>query len=402
MTSVRPLRRAALAAAGLTAAFAAALDAAAGAAAPLDADVLTIGVLLPQTGEGSPIGLPGTVAAESAVAAINRADVFDQPVRLLKADEGSTIDEARAGLEELLDEEVDAVVGPASSLVTLEILGDLMDAGIITCSPTATAIALDDYPNRSLFFRTVPSDSQAANGIAVQAARTGVTAATVVYLDDAFGRPYAREVISSLRDRNIDVTAELPLDVAAAELSEEAATLAESETGTIIVIADADHGQLMLNALAEVLVDPPRIIVNDAMRNAPAGEVADWPAAFRDAIEGVSPLGTPQTEDEPTGPFATNAFDCVNLIALASLAAASDDPDDVAAQIRPVANDGFGCATFADCAATIAAGRDVDYNGPRGRLTLATDGDPAPPWLAVFRFAESGLAENTGLVRPNE
>ena len=35
----------------------------------------------------------------------------------------------------------------------------LLVAGVVTCSPSATALALDDYPDNKLFFRTVPSDS---------------------------------------------------------------------------------------------------------------------------------------------------------------------------------------------------------------------------------------------------
>ena len=38
--------------------------------------------------------------------------------------------------------------------------------GLVACSPTAAAMALDDFPDRGLFVRTIPSDSLQAAAIA--------------------------------------------------------------------------------------------------------------------------------------------------------------------------------------------------------------------------------------------
>lgn len=364
--------------------------------------VLTIGILLPQTGEGSSIGNPGIAAATQAVNEINNAGgVLSGPIRLVIADEGTTLEDAQAGVDTLLSQNVDAIVGPGSSLVALDVLDQLMAAGVVTCSPTATSMTLDDFPNRELFFRTIPSDSLAAEGIAVQAGRTGVTAATVVYLDDGFARPIARAVRAALLENSIDPNPDVPLKPAGDDYAEVAQRLETSEPGTIIVIADSEHGWAMLSAMAEVFDDPPTIIVNDAMREPPAELVAALPETFRTAIQGVSPLGTPQNlDDEPTGPFATNSYDCVNLIGLASLVADSDQPAAIAAEIRRVANEGAGCASFKDCVEAIDAGRgNIDYEGPWHRVTISAKGDSVPAYLMLFRFADSGIAADAGTSR---
>lgn len=361
--------------------------------------VLTIGVLLPQTGEGSTIGLPGITAVELAVAAINEEGVFEEPVRLVKADEGATVEEARAAVEALLSQDVDAVVGPASSLVALEVLDDLMNAGVVTCSPAATSIALDNYPNRELFFRSVPSDSLAADALAAHAKRTGVTTATVVYLDDAFGRPFAREVMSALDARDIRLVNEVPLGPGDSDYSDEALQLASAEaTGTILLIADSEHGWAMLTDLAEVFPNPPRIIVNDALRRPPSVEiVTSLPNLFRVAIDGYSPMAMPESAGEPEGPYATHSYNCVNLIALASVAAGTDDPADIASELRSVANDGAECATFAECVPGIEQGLDVNYNGPGGLLLeIDADGDPSRARFQLFQFDVDGFDVGTG------
>jgi branched-chain amino acid transport system substrate-binding protein len=360
--------------------------------------VLTIGVLLPQTGQGATLGIPGTTAANLAVSEINEAGgVNGEDVRFVREDEGDSLDAAQAAIDRLLEQDVDAIVGPASSLVALQYLDDLMAAGVLTCSPLATAMALDEFPNRELFFRTIASDSMSAEGIAVQARRTGVTTATVVYVDDAYGRPLARAVIAALGNLDVEVVAERPLNGGDTDFTDDASAIAESEPGTLIVLADSNRGWAMLGALAQVFDDPPRIVVSDPLRQPPsADQVAALPANFRSAVEGISPSGTPQG-DEPVGPFATNSYDCVNLIALAAVMAGTDAPTDIARQIRTVANSGAGCNDFLRCIDTINDDRDIDYNGPRGRLSIGANGDPGLGLLMLFGFPdESGIAKDLG------
>lgn len=366
--------------------------------APQEADgVLRIGVLLPQTGEGAAVGIPSTTAASNAVDLINAAGgVFGEDVALVREDEGDSLESAGAAIDRLLEADVDAIVGPASSIVALEYLDDLMAADVLTCSPLATSMALDTYPNRDLFFRTISSDSRIADGLATQAQRTGVTTATVVYVDDAFGRPFARRVISSLRELDVEVKQEVPYR-ADDDLAATASDLADAESGTIVLIADSASGWALLTELSTVMQDdPPSIVVNDALRLPPSAEqVAALPEQFRMAVEGISPLGTPSA-DEPVGPFATNSYDCVNLIALAALVAGVDDPTTIAEHVRAVANSGAGCQTFVECLDRLETGPNIDYNGPRARLALGTSGDPSLAFLMLFGFNASGIGGDLG------
>ncbi|MEL0075156.1 MAG: ABC transporter substrate-binding protein, partial [Ilumatobacter sp.] len=103
---------------------------------------LRIGTLLPTTGAGAGLGTPLTAAVQASVDSINESGgVLGQPVELVTTDETSTVD-----LSALVGAGVDAIVGPASSNVALRVLGEATAAGLVVCSPTATAIALDDVP----------------------------------------------------------------------------------------------------------------------------------------------------------------------------------------------------------------------------------------------------------------
>ena len=166
--------------------------------------VLRIGLLLPESGEGATIGQPLIDAARLAVEQINAAGgVLGRPVELETFDEGNNATTAREAIASLLERDVDAVVGPASSTVALATLDDLLSNGKLTCSPTATSLALDEFPSRELFFRTAPSDSLQAAAIAEHAERTGARTAAVTYLDDAYGRPMAVDTIDALQARGL-------------------------------------------------------------------------------------------------------------------------------------------------------------------------------------------------------
>ena len=171
-------------------------------AARIHDGVLRIGLLLPLSGEGATIGQGMAEAAQQAVDEINAAGgVLGQVVEVFPADEGDDASSAADAIEALVDEGVDAVVGPASSTVALATLGDLLGPGVLTCSPTATSLLLDEFPSSLLFFRTAPSDSLQAAAIAKLAEQTGRFTAAVAYLDDAYGRPLAEATIAALEDR---------------------------------------------------------------------------------------------------------------------------------------------------------------------------------------------------------
>jgi branched-chain amino acid transport system substrate-binding protein len=365
----------------------------------VDDGVLKIGVLLPESGPGATIGQPLVDAALAAGDAINAVGgVLGKPIELVTGfDEGDSVSTARDSIASLIDKGVDAVVGPASSTIALATLPDLLDAGILTCSPTATAMALDNFPDRDLFFRTAPSDSLQAVAMADEAERTGALTAAVVYLDDRYGRPLANATIEALQADNITVDEPIGFVADDDSLVDEAHQVINSDAGVIIVIGDTDHGTRMLSSIGEVTgVMPgevqPTIIVNDAMRRPSSPQqIAQLAPDVRARIIGLAPSATGGLPDEPPGAYATNAYDCVNLIALASAQATSDDPAAIAAQMVSVSDGGVTCRLFAECVDLMAQVPNVNYEGPGGQVQLGSDGDPAWYRFDTWGYDEQGI-----------
>jgi branched-chain amino acid transport system substrate-binding protein len=361
---------------------------------------LTIGVMLPPATTLLRDALSG--ATEQAVVRINEADgVLGRPVRLVPVDEGETAATGSDAVQALLDADVDAIVGPSSSTIALSTLEDIVSSGVVSCSPTATSLSLDGFPDDGLFFRTVPSDSMQAEAIAEVAQQTGVQSVAIVHVDDGYGRPLARAVTDSLASIAIDVAATVGFASGDVELDDEVEQIATSGARVVILLSDSADGTQFLEALGSGLDigaargRPTTIIVNDALRSGESAQrVGALPAAVRDAIVGVAPQAEaedPATPFDPAGPFASNAFDCVTLIALAASQADSDLAADVAAQMSSVSAGGSVCRTFAECADDIAGGLLIDYNGPSGLTEIgAAGGDPVRARFDVFGFDDDG------------
>lgn len=365
-----------------------------------DDGVLVLGVLLPTTGPGATLFGEGMIdAVQLALAEINDAGgVLGADVELISTDEGATAASAAIGFDALITRDVDAIIGPASSIVALSDLDAAVAAGVVTCSPTATALALDNYPDDGLFFRTVPSDSLQMVALARIAERTGSTSIAIGYLDDSYGRGLAQALQSAVGTSGLSVLAQIPFSGDDEELADEAASLLADSPGVVAILGDAGDGTRLLASVAQASSDddPPTIVVNDALRDAQSQQVIrGLGREVREQIRGVSPLAVTANALALTDLYAANAYDCVNLIALASKQANSDSPAGIAAQMAPVSAVGSQCSSFADCSDALDRGLLIDYEGPSGNTDLsARTGDPSRARFEEFQFDVDGRDES--------
>lgn len=373
-------------------------------------NVLTIGVLLPSSGPGaSTVGQSARAAIDSAVSTANaHGGVLGNDVVVYIRDEGSDAASAAVGLRQLLDANIDVLIGPASSNTAIALVPTIVDAGVATCSPSASALALDDFPDDGLFFRTIPSDSLQAEAMASVIERTGDTTAAIAYIDDGYGRPFEQALQARLRARNIVVDASVGFSVDDDEYRTEAARLINSSTGAIALIGDAEAGSRMLAELAAASKTAPRdIVLNDALRTpwslSLLGSVS---MAARERIVGVSPevltanrelLAEIATADA-TGLFAGQAFDCATLFMLAAEKTNSSASADIAAAISDISSVGSTCSTFANCSELIGEGRSIDFGGADGLLTIGQDGDPVSARFEQFSFDTQGRDVTTQII----
>ncbi len=358
---------------------------------------LSLGIYLPITGEGAALGNPMVEAAKTAVEEINQTGgILGKPVRVEVLDEAAAL-----GPDQLLTDGIDAIIGPASSRVALSHLSKAVDAenGAVVCSPSATALALDRFPDNGLFFRTVPSDSLQMAMLARLVRQTGLSKIAVAYLDDPYGRDLKSAFLSEATSSSLAVISSVGFSGDEENLVPLATRIANAQPEVIVVLGDADDGSRFLGALDQATQSSsrrPRVLVNDSIR-ARRQVLANLSPAFRRALTGVAPSAT--TGEETDGLFTAHAVDCVNLIALAALVTGSDDPGTIASAIPSVADDGRRCTGFIDCLGDNEAGLNIDYDGLSGPVGLRNStGDPRQAYFDTFNFDDQGNEINTSRV----
>ncbi|CAN0444762.1 unnamed protein product, partial [Phaeothamnion confervicola] len=246
-------------------------------------------------------------------------------------------------------------------------------------------------------FRTIPSDSLQASAIAQAVEGTGARGVTLAFLNDVYGRPFADAVRTALSRRGISVTSSQPINADEASIRATAQAIATVDAPVVVVIADATTGPALVQATDDLSSGSPQYVVNDSFRRTPLTNPYSTRLARR--IVGVAPaamapkpfLDSLLTIDaQATGVYATNAYDCVNLVALAAQAAGSSQPRSIAAGIVIASASGSPCQTFAACNDSLIAGRNIDYDGPSGALDLGVDGDPTRAVFEQFAVDDSG------------
>jgi branched-chain amino acid transport system substrate-binding protein len=361
-----------------------------------DDGVLRVGAILPSGSVAPDLGVSMQAALEVATKEINDAGgVNGTPVSVTIVDEGETVASATGAVKSLIDSGVDAVIGPTASTNLLSTLATSVQAGALTCTPTGSALALDDYPSSGLLVRTVPSDSLQASAIAQIVSDTGEKDAAIVFLDDAFGRPLATAVSEAMGDNTtiIGTYGFAAGQVPSADIVQKVVDVSPS---VIVVIADAVTGPAIISAIDDASRQRPIFVTNDSLRR-PDPNASPFAADLVDArFAGAAPTAYP-----PSGPFrdalasldpnagglyAVNAYDCLALIALGANVSGSDDGRRIAASLPELTSTGTACTSYTACTEALKEQRNIDYDGPGQFLSIDAKGQTTSARFEVFTF----------------
>lgn len=379
------------------AASSAAPSAAASEAAPAATEACKIGTMLPQTGNLAFLGPPEFAGVDLAVQQINAAGgVLGSPLENLPGDSGDTsTDIASQTADSHIAAGVSAIIGAASSGVSLTVIDKITGAGVIHFSPANTSPTLSDYADNGLYFRTAPSDLFQGAVLGSLMLDAGVEKAGILALDDAYGTGLADALDSNFTAGGGTVTEKIIYNPQAAEFSAEVGKLKASKPGAIAVIGFEESVKI-IQELIKQGIGPDTVPLYLVDGNLSQEAFAELPEGImvgtRGTLPGAAASSQLQGELLTVNPeltdysYAAEAYDAVNLIALGMEAAKSCDGAAVAAALQGVSKDGENCTDFASCKALLDAGTDINYEGQSGPVEFADNGDPSIATMGVYEY----------------
>lgn len=364
--------------------------------------VLDFGTLLPETGDLAFLGPPEFAGVDLAVQDINAAGgVLDNEVTISHGDSGDTsTDLASQEATRLINAGVDAIIGAASSGVSLTVIDQITGAGVIHFSPANTSPSFTTYDDNGLYFRTAPSDVLQGRVLSDLVLDDGFTSVAVMARDDDYGVNLLEAFEGFFTESGGDVVESLSYDPTAQNFDAEIDQVTGANPEAIILIGFAESAQI-ITGLDEGGFGPNDVQIygtDGNMGNSLAGNFDD--ATVLTCMKGTIPLTElgDDFKDRLLGingnlvdfSYAAESYDATVITALAAQIAGTDDGPAVAAEINGVTKDGEKCTTFEDCKALIDAGTDIDYDGVGGPYEFIDAGEPGAAVFAIPQFDAAG------------
>ncbi len=209
--------------------------------------VLTIGTILPQTGSLAFLGPPEFAGFNLAIQEINEnGGVLGQDVVGIEGDSGdTTTDQANQTVDRLLAENVDAIIGAASSSVTMTVIDKITSAGVVQISPANTSTELSDYPDKGLYFRTAPPDIYQGDVLGQFVVNDGNQTVAIMALNDVYGTSLADQATKTITDSGGEVVETIIYDPAAQSFDTEVDQLVAADPDAIIIIGFNESSRIL-------------------------------------------------------------------------------------------------------------------------------------------------------------
>jgi branched-chain amino acid transport system substrate-binding protein len=369
---------------------------------------LKIGTALPQTGNLAFLG-PGQEAGVGlAVTDINSADK-GITVEVTWGDSGDTDNKAyETEIPRLLDGDVSAIIGAASSGTSLQFIDQVIGAGVIQFSPANTSATFTTYDDNGLYFRTAPSDVLQGDLLGNVIAGDGNQTLGLIVQNDSYGTGLSGFVKEAFTNAGGTVVAEALYNVGDTNFDAQIAEVT-AENPDAIALITFEEAKTIVPELISGGYPADQLYYTD-------GNIADYSADFapglleggRGTLPGLdlttlADFTTRMNENwiangnaDLAGVFSygPEAYDAVVLLALAALEVGSVEGVEIATKIQEVSGGvegGTKCTTFAECADIIIAGGQADYDGISGPITMNEVGDPTEASIGVYEYNENNV-----------
>ncbi|HEY5977168.1 MAG TPA: ABC transporter substrate-binding protein [Solirubrobacterales bacterium] len=358
---------------------------------------LTIGNLVPLTGDLAPYGAAGEKAGELAGqeidAAIKTAKV-DDTVNVVAEDGASDDQGGVQAARKLIADGATCISGDYASTATVAVARSVtVPEGVLLISPASTADALSDLDDEGLFARTAPPDGLQGKALAdrMEEELDGLKGKTINIgaRNDLYGTGFADSLAAELEKRGATVGAKVIYDPEQPSYNSEADEIVSGDPDNFVIIDFPETFAKLGPALVRTgkwkaedtfITDGLNSteLVEEIGGEATEGMLGTAPGTF----SGNAPKAFDTLYEGAPGPkrnlFDSTSFDDVILCYLAAVAAGSTDGTEMAEAVVDVTGPPGKKVTFEQLPEAIDAlenGEDIDYEGASGPVDWDENGD---------------------------
>lgn len=381
---------------------------------------LTIGDLVPLTGDLSPFGPPGQKAAQLAVDQINAAidkDGLDQTVKLLNEDTQTDPQASTQAARKVSDAGASCIAGAWASSDTLPVARSVsIRDKILQISPASTSDEITGLSDNGFVNRTAPPDRfqgpTLAKAIGDDLGGAEGKTANIGARNDSYGNGLAGTFKAAWEAAGGKIGQEQIYDPEQPSYDSEAAKIVSGNPDAIVIIDFPETFAKVGPALARTgKWDPSIAWGTDGLGSEDTAKLAG--AKVVEDMRGTAP-GSPDKDPStqafdslfkksaPTNVenqvFAPQNFDAVMLCYLAAVAAGSADGQQMADKVREVSaapGTKYTWEQLPEAVNALQDGDDIDYQGASGSIDMNDDGDATGGVYDTYEF-KGGALETVG------
>ncbi|MCU1471594.1 MAG: livK [Glaciihabitans sp.] len=359
---------------------------------------LKIGSILPQTGSLAVLGPPEFAGIDLAIKDINAAKAGIK-ISVEHKDSGDTTTNiaTQSATAELADG-VSAIIGAASSSVSLTMIDQITKAKVVEFSPANTSPTFSTYADGGYYWRDAPSDVLQGRVLGQKVLKDGHTNVSVLYQNDSYGGGLDKNVVKAITDGGGTVGKNVAFDPAATSFSSDVTSVLSSKPDALVVISFDQIKSIIpelkknnFNFANMYGSDGNYGVINPAYKDADiAGAQFTNPgvnasAAFQAQLQAL--VSSQGNKALTVFSYAPESYDATVLLALAALQGKGTSGTVLKDNLQAVSEGGTKCTTFAACAKLINAGTDIDYDGHSGPITFDKNGDPSQAYISIYKYA---------------
>jgi ABC-type branched-subunit amino acid transport system substrate-binding protein len=373
---------------------------------------LTIGSLLPLTGDLADFGPPGRKAADLAVKEIQAAAKeagADHTIKIVHEDTQTDPQAAVQAARKVIGaENANCLAGPWGSTEALPVARSVaIREEILEITPSGTGDALTGVKDEGLLNRTSPPDRFQGPVLAsvIEEALGGAQGKTINIgaRNDPYGTGLAETFGKAWQEKGGQIGERVIYDPEQPSYNSEANQITGGNPdGYVIIDFPATYENVGPALVRTGEWDPKKTFITDGLASSDLPKNAGSEAT--EGMRGTVP-GSPETgsaveafdklyTDAP-GPerqtFDAQNFDAVILCYLAAVAAGSTNGSDMAKELVGITAPGgekFTWERLPDAIKALENGDDIDYEGASGPINLNEDGDPTAGVYDLYRYRD--------------
>ena len=388
-----------------------------------DSDPITVGVLVPFSGDYAWVGENVLPVAEMVAEEINaEGGIESRELRVVQGDTEASPDSSLSATQRLIEVEgASAIVGP-TSLTFSAVSDEFTQNQVPSVSPTAGTTALDDQGGEFIF-RTVPSDALGGRAIAAAArdqeynTMQDYEEMTLMVGNQEVFQSFKQPISSSFEEFGGTVLEAQDFRTGKASYQSEVEGMISTDPEITSLVASVEDSIKIMEAAFQAGYEGNWFLTQDqtneeflaqSENQVTDGVLGLQEAPFQEAEESGRLDEFSQRIQDYAGwdenrLFATNTYDAMNVVGLAMKQTVANGDDitgsTVAGNVPTVANPPDEAVTnYPEGATAIEDGTDVDYRGLVGPIDFNEFGDIVAPFS--IQMADSGEWTEAARVPP--